>query len=74
MEEAICFGWIDTTIKRLDDERYIINFVKRNNNSKWSNNTLSYAKELEKQERCLLQGYRHISKVFKTNSRFRNPC
>jgi uncharacterized protein YdeI (YjbR/CyaY-like superfamily) len=49
MKEAISFGWIDTTIKRLDDERYIINFAKRNKNSKWSNNTLSYAKELKKQ-------------------------
>ena len=49
MKEAISFGWIDTTIKRLDDEKYIINFAKRNKNSKWSNNTLSYAKELVKQ-------------------------
>lgn len=49
MKEAISFGWIDTTIKRLDDERYIINFVKRNKNSKWSNNTLSYAEESVKQ-------------------------
>ena len=29
MDEAICFGWIDTTVKRLDDERYQRNFVKR---------------------------------------------
>ena len=26
MEEAICFGWIDTTMKRLDDERYMQRF------------------------------------------------
>ena len=32
-----------------DDEKYIINFAKRNKNSRWSNNTLSYAKELIKQ-------------------------
>jgi uncharacterized protein YdeI (YjbR/CyaY-like superfamily) len=49
MKEAISFGWIDTTIKRLDDEKYIINFAKRNKNSKWSNNTLSYAKEIKNQ-------------------------
>ena len=34
MEEAICFGWIDTTLKRLDDERYGVTFVKRNKNSR----------------------------------------
>lgn len=48
MEEAICFGWIDTTVKRIDDEKYSQTFVKRNKNSKWSINTLSYGKELLK--------------------------
>ena len=46
MEEAICFGWIDTTIKRLDHKKYLRCFVRRNKNSKWSINTLSYGKEL----------------------------
>jgi uncharacterized protein YdeI (YjbR/CyaY-like superfamily) len=46
MEEAICFGWIDTTLRRLDENRYQRNFVRRNSNSKWSDNTLSYAKKL----------------------------
>ncbi len=44
IEEAICFGWIDTIIKKLDDDRYLRNFSRRNNNSKWSDNTLGYAK------------------------------
>jgi len=56
MEEAICFGWIDTTIKRLDGERYRQTFVKRNKNSRWSNNTLGYAKELMKQGNMSKQG------------------
>jgi len=46
MEEAICFGWIDTTIKRLDKDRYIRNFSKRTDKSKWSKNTLRYARDL----------------------------
>ncbi len=45
MAEAISFGWIDTTIKRLDNERYRQCFVKRKKSSKWSNNTLRYARE-----------------------------
>lgn len=56
MEEAICFGWIDTTAKRLDDEKYIINFAKRTKNSKWSNNTLSYAKKLKRQGKMFPSG------------------
>ena len=46
MKQAICFGWIDTTAKRIDEDRYSQTFVKRNKNSKWSYNTLSYGKEL----------------------------
>lgn len=48
IEEAICFGWIDTTIKRLDEDTFVRNFSKRNQNSKWSDNTLRYARELIK--------------------------
>ncbi|MBP7708229.1 YdeI/OmpD-associated family protein [Candidatus Pacearchaeota archaeon] len=48
MKHAICFGWIDTTVKRIDEERYAQTFAKRNKNSKWSINTLSYGKELLK--------------------------
>lgn len=51
MKEAICFGWIDTTAKRIDEDRWGITYVKRNKNSKWSKNTLSYGKELLKKGR-----------------------
>ena len=51
MKEAICFGWIDTTAKRLDEERYSQVYVKRGKNSRWSVNTLRYGKELLKQGR-----------------------
>ena len=46
MHEAICFGWIDTTIKRLDEERFVRYFVRRGETANWSINTLRYAKEL----------------------------
>src|SRR3990167_4363733 len=50
MEEAICFGWIDTTIKRIDEDRYIRYFAKRNKNGKWSKATQRYARELVKRK------------------------
>ena len=50
MEEAICFGWIDTTVRRLDSDRYVRFFSKRNKNSMWSYNTLGYAKDLVKKK------------------------
>ena len=56
IEEAICYGWIDTTIKRLDEDRFIRHFSKRTKNSSWSKNTLGYAKQLIKEGRMHEQG------------------
>ena len=59
IEEAICFGWIDTTIKRLDEDRYIRNFSKRTEKSSWSENTLRYAKELVREGRMQAEGLKY---------------
>ena len=36
VREALCFGWIDSLIKRLDDDRYAIKVTPRRPTSKWS--------------------------------------
>ena len=36
VEEAICFGWIDGKLKRVDDERFILRFSPRKKKSVWS--------------------------------------
>ena len=36
VEEALCFGWIDGNIKRLDDDCYARKFTPRKPDSKWS--------------------------------------
>src|SRR5918993_2172995 len=36
VREALCFGWIDSLIKRLDDDRYAIKITPRQATSKWS--------------------------------------
>jgi len=35
-DEALCFGWIDSLIKRLDDGRYARKFTPRKPDSRWS--------------------------------------
>jgi uncharacterized protein YdeI (YjbR/CyaY-like superfamily) len=34
--EALCFGWIDSLIKRLDDDRFAVKVTPRRPTSKWS--------------------------------------
>jgi uncharacterized protein YdeI (YjbR/CyaY-like superfamily) len=36
VREALCFGWVDSLIKRLDDDRYAIKVTPRKPTSKWS--------------------------------------
>jgi uncharacterized protein YdeI (YjbR/CyaY-like superfamily) len=36
LDEALCFGWIDSLIKRLDDDRYARKFTPRKPDSRWS--------------------------------------
>lgn len=36
VEEALCFGWIDGKIKRINEEYYIQRFTPRRKGSRWS--------------------------------------
>ena len=36
VDEALCFGWIDSLITRIDDERYARRFTPRRPDSAWS--------------------------------------
>ena len=36
LEEAICYGWIDSRMRRIDDERHAWRFAPRRPNSIWS--------------------------------------
>ncbi|MEN8223402.1 MAG: YdeI/OmpD-associated family protein [Acidobacteriota bacterium] len=36
VEEALCYGWIDSTVRRIDEERYCQKFTPRRDKSIWS--------------------------------------
>lgn len=36
LDEALCFGWVDSLIKRLDESRYARKFTPRKADSRWS--------------------------------------
>ncbi len=45
--EALCFGWIDSLVRRLDDDRYVIKVTPRKPASKWSDSNRKRWKALE---------------------------
>jgi uncharacterized protein YdeI (YjbR/CyaY-like superfamily) len=47
LEEALCYGWIDGQIKRIDDKTYLKYFAQRVKNSEWSNKNIKTAEMLE---------------------------
>jgi uncharacterized protein YdeI (YjbR/CyaY-like superfamily) len=48
VREALCFGWIDSLIKRLDEDRFARKFTPRTPTSKWSDVNRARWRELEK--------------------------
>jgi uncharacterized protein YdeI (YjbR/CyaY-like superfamily) len=46
VEEALCFGWIDSIIQRIDDEKYARKYTPRTNNKKWSVSNLKRTRKV----------------------------
>jgi uncharacterized protein YdeI (YjbR/CyaY-like superfamily) len=49
VEEALCFGWIDSTIKRIDENSYALRFSPRNPKTPYSETNKVRLRELIKQ-------------------------
>jgi len=46
VEEALCFGWIDSIVKRIDEEKYAQKFTPRKPGSGWSGSNLARVERL----------------------------
>lgn len=56
VEEAICFGWIDGQIKRVDDDRFIQRYTPRSPKSLWSPSNIKRAKKMIKEKKMRRKG------------------
>lgn len=68
VQEALCFGWIDSTVRRMDDERYIQLFTPRKTGSNWSDLNKRRVKKLIKQGLMAEAGLRKIEAAKKDGS------
>jgi uncharacterized protein YdeI (YjbR/CyaY-like superfamily) len=57
---ALCFGWIDSQSRRLDDQFYVQRFTPRRARSKWSKVNCARALELIAQGRMRPAGLREV--------------
>jgi uncharacterized protein YdeI (YjbR/CyaY-like superfamily) len=65
VEEALCFGWIDGKIKRINYDYYIQRFTPRRPGSRWSKYNIERVKELVRKGRMTdagLEAFKELSK------------
>jgi uncharacterized protein YdeI (YjbR/CyaY-like superfamily) len=68
VEEAICFGWIDSTIRKLDEEKFAQKFTPRNDKSKWSELNRRRARKMIKNGRMTEAGLAKFRKAGKPDA------
>jgi len=56
LDEALCYGWIDSLIKRIDDDRYARKFTPRKPDSNWSSVNIKRYNELKALKRLAAPG------------------
>lgn len=68
LEEALCFGWIDSTVNRLDEERYMQKWTPRNEKSIWSAANKARVKKLIAEGRMAPPGLAKIAAAKRNGS------
>jgi uncharacterized protein YdeI (YjbR/CyaY-like superfamily) len=73
LEEALCFGWIDGQIKRIDDKKYLKKFTPRAKDSRWSGTNRTLALRLVQCGRMTEHGHAAIENA-KSNGNWDIPA
>jgi uncharacterized protein YdeI (YjbR/CyaY-like superfamily) len=68
VEEALCFGWIDSILKRVDDERFVLKYTPRKPNSIWSKVNRDKAEQLIKAGKMTKAGLAKIEEAKKNGN------
>ncbi len=66
VEEALCFGWIDSIIRAIDDRCYARKFTPRKEESKWSPSNKARVETLIRQKRMTPVGLAKIASARKS--------
>jgi uncharacterized protein YdeI (YjbR/CyaY-like superfamily) len=69
VEEAICFGWIDSTVNRIDEERYKQRYTPRHLKSIWSDSNVKRAKKMIKAGKMTKAGLKKFKIGLRDNTK-----
>jgi len=70
VEEALCFGWIDGVMHRIDDEKFALRYSPRKKGSIWSETNKRRVRKLIKQGRMTEAGLAQVKEA-KANGQWR---
>ncbi len=73
VQEALCFGWIDSLVKSIDDETFCRKFTPRRSGSGWSNTNKQRAEKIIKEGRMTPFGLEKIEAAKRSGSWEQNP-
>lgn len=73
VEEALCFGWIDSIIKRIDQDKYCRKFTPRKDDSGWSNTNKRRVEKIIKEGRMTQFGQAKIDAAKRSGRWNRDP-
>jgi len=65
VEESLCFGWIDSIVKKIDDERYMQKYTPRSKTSQWSFINKKRAQKMIKKGKMTKYGFEKINNAKK---------
>jgi uncharacterized protein YdeI (YjbR/CyaY-like superfamily) len=60
VEEALCFGWVDSIVKKIDDDKFSQKFTPRRDFTKWSALNIQRVRKLIKEGRMTKAGLAKI--------------
>ncbi len=63
VEEALCFGWIDSVIKKIDDDKYMHKFTPRKKKSEWSELNKKRARKMLREGKMAEPGLQRIKEA-----------
>jgi uncharacterized protein YdeI (YjbR/CyaY-like superfamily) len=63
VEEALCYGWIDSTLRRIDERRYALRYSPRRRNSVWSQSNKRRVQRLIREERMTPAGLAAVAQA-----------